>query len=118
MHQGCRLAHGGARLWLEGKQGVDHVSGCAPQQRAEPLLPPGSENLRTWLLGSCQAFSTGGLDHKQQLTHLDFEVVESCWSPHHRCSHLGSCYYRSQEEQPKQDEGSRKSCGSRSKTRR
>lgn len=115
MRKECRLAHGGAGLRWEGEQGVGNVSGHVPQQHAEPPLPPGSENLRSLLLGSYQAFSTRSLDHKQQLTRFDFEAAKSCWSPHHCCCCLGSCYYRSKEEQPKQDEGSRKTCGSRSK---
>lgn len=94
---------------------MDNVSGRAPQQRAEPPLPPGSENLRSFLLGSPQAFFTRGLDHKQQLTRFAFEGDESCWSPHRCRRRLGGSYRRSKEEQPKQDEGSRKTCGSRSK---
>lgn len=113
IHKEFRLACGGAGLRWEGEQGVGNVSGHAAQQRAEPPLPPGSANPRSLLLGSYQAFSTRGLDHKEQLTHSD--VTGSHWSPHRCCCCLGSSYCRSEEEQPEQDEGSGRTCGSRSK---
>lgn len=111
----CRLARGGAGLRWEGGQSVGNVLGRAPWQRAEPPLPPGSENLRSLLLDSYWTYPTRSLDHKQQLTHFVFEAAESCWSPHRCCCRLGSFYGRGEAEQPEQGKGGRRTCGSRSK---
>lgn len=94
---------------------MGNVLGRAPRQRAEPPLPPGSENLRSLLLDSYWTYPTRSLDRKQQLTHFVFEAAESCWSPHRCCRRLGSSYGRGEAEQPEQGKGGRRTCGSRSK---